>query len=55
MSSLLEDVAHLWVGLEFRDSMHSAGLNLPHRDRDFERIAAVIDRTLPWYGPEAGE
>ena len=31
------------------------GLTLLHRDRDFERIAAVTGQALQWYGPEAGK
>jgi len=29
------------------------GLNLLHRDRDFECIAAVTGQALQWYGPAA--
>lgn len=31
------------------------GLTLPHRDRDFECIAAVTGQALRWYGPEVGK
>jgi predicted nucleic acid-binding protein len=31
------------------------GLTLLHRDRDFDRIAAVTGQALQWYGPEAGK
>jgi predicted nucleic acid-binding protein len=29
------------------------GLNLLHRDRDFECIAAITGQALQWYGPAA--
>ncbi|MEU5161829.1 PIN domain nuclease [Streptomyces sp. NPDC020875] len=31
------------------------GLTLLHRDRDFDRIAAVTGQALQWFGPEAGK
>ncbi|MFJ5609106.1 PIN domain nuclease [Streptomyces sp. NPDC093221] len=31
------------------------GLTLLHRDRDFERVAAVTGQALQWYGPPAGK
>jgi predicted nucleic acid-binding protein len=31
------------------------GLTLLHRDRDFDRIAAVTGQALQWYGPPTGK
>ena len=43
------------VGLVVAATAESQGSPLPHRDRDFECIAAVTGQALQRYGPEAGE